>query len=120
MASAVFTLPPIGTVGLSEADARGAGARCDVYEADFTPDAATRSPAATSACYMKLVVDDAERPRAGGAHARRRRAGDRAEPRGGDHRGRDQGATSIRRWRCIPTAAEEFVLLRAPARRVND
>ena len=54
--AAVFTLPPLATIGPTEADALAAGHKLKVFEADFRPmrqafiDGAER-------CYMKLLVD---------------------------------------------------------------
>ena len=56
--SAVFSQPPIGTVGLSEADAVAAGHRVDIYESDFRPMKHTLGGSPERA-YTKLVVDAA-------------------------------------------------------------
>jgi glutathione reductase (NADPH) len=56
VASAVFTLPPMATIGPSESEAIAAGHKLRIFEADFRPmrqafiDGAER-------CYMKLLVD---------------------------------------------------------------
>jgi glutathione reductase (NADPH) len=54
--TAVFSTPEIGTVGLSEADARKAGYELDIYKANFRPMKATLS-GSTDRMIMKLVVD---------------------------------------------------------------
>ncbi len=54
--TAVFSDPEIGTVGLTEAQARARLARTDIYKAMFKPMKATLSGRATSVL-MKLVVD---------------------------------------------------------------
>ena len=54
--TAVFSEPEIGTVGLTEAEARARLARTDIYKAMFRPLKATLSGRATSVL-MKLVVD---------------------------------------------------------------
>jgi len=54
--TAVFSEPEIGTVGLTEAEARARLARTDIYKAMFRPLKATQSGRATSVL-MKLVVD---------------------------------------------------------------
>jgi glutathione reductase (NADPH) len=54
--TAVFSTPEIGTVGLSEADARKAGHELDIYKANFRPMKATLS-GSTDRMIMKLVVD---------------------------------------------------------------
>ena len=54
--TAVFSEPEVGTVGLTEAEARARLAQTDVYEAMFRPLRATLSGRATKVL-MKLVVD---------------------------------------------------------------
>ena len=56
VASAVFSQPPIGSVGLSEADARRAGHRVDIYKAVFRPMKVTFY-GGQERTLMKLVVD---------------------------------------------------------------
>lgn len=56
IASAVFTQPPVGTVGLTEAEARKAFAQVDIYKTSFRPMKLTLSDE-TSRMMMKLVVD---------------------------------------------------------------
>jgi glutathione reductase (NADPH) len=56
IASAVFSHPPVGTVGLSEADARKDGRELDIYKADFKPLKHTIS-GRDERTLMKLVVD---------------------------------------------------------------
>jgi glutathione reductase (NADPH) len=56
IASAVFSHPPVGVVGLSEADAREDGRALDVYKADFKPLKHTIS-GRDERTLMKLVVD---------------------------------------------------------------
>lgn len=64
--TAVFSLPNIGTVGLSEERAIEQGHRIRVYESRFRPLKMTLTPAAESA-FLKLVVD-ADTDRVLGAH----------------------------------------------------
>ncbi len=54
--TAVFSEPEIGTVGLTETEARARLARADVYKAMFRPMKATLSGRATTVL-MKLIVD---------------------------------------------------------------
>lgn len=54
--SAVFSQPPIGTVGLSEAEARAQYGEIDVYESDFRPMKHTLG-GSNERAYTKLVVD---------------------------------------------------------------
>ena len=56
VASAVFTQPPVGTVGLTEAEARKEYASVDIYKTSFRPMKLTLSDMA-SRMMMKLVVD---------------------------------------------------------------
>jgi glutathione reductase (NADPH) len=55
VASAVFSQPPVGTVGLSEADARHKYGRVDVYLTRFSP-MKTAFAGDPERCLMKLVV----------------------------------------------------------------
>lgn len=64
--SAVFSQPPIGTVGLSEEEAKEAGHNVDVYESDFRPMKHTLGGAPERA-YTKLIVD-ADSDKVLGAH----------------------------------------------------
>lgn len=56
IASAVFTQPPVGTVGLTEAEARQSHAQIDIYKTSFRPMKLTLSDI-QSRMMMKLVVD---------------------------------------------------------------
>jgi glutathione reductase (NADPH) len=56
--TAVFTTPEVGTVGLSESDARAAYDSVDIYEASFRPLKATLSGRGEK-MRMKIVVDGA-------------------------------------------------------------
>src|SRR5205814_6354131 len=56
--TAVFSQPEVGTVGLSETDARAKYSHVDIYKADFKPIKATMSGRDTRVL-MKLVVDGA-------------------------------------------------------------
>jgi glutathione reductase (NADPH) len=56
VATAVFSLPPIGTVGLTERAARAAGYALDIYRARFRPMKHTLS-GREERTLMKLVVD---------------------------------------------------------------
>ena len=66
IASAVFTQPPVGTVGLSETEARKAFANIDIYKTSFRPMKITLSDD-QSRIMMKLVVD-ADTQRVLGVH----------------------------------------------------
>jgi glutathione reductase (NADPH) len=56
VASAVFSQPPVGVVGLSEADARHTGAKIDIYRSVFRPMKATFY-GGEERMLMKLVVE---------------------------------------------------------------
>jgi glutathione reductase (NADPH) len=56
--TAVFSQPEVGTVGLTEAQARALHARVDIYKTDFRPIKATLSGSQIRTL-MKLVVDGA-------------------------------------------------------------
>ncbi|HEX3701600.1 MAG TPA: glutathione-disulfide reductase [Phenylobacterium sp.] len=58
VASAVFSQPPVGTVGLSEADARHKYGKVDIYLTRFRP-MKTAFAGEDERCLMKLVVDQA-------------------------------------------------------------
>jgi glutathione reductase (NADPH) len=58
VASAVFSQPPVGTVGLSEADARHKFGKVDIYQTRFRP-MKTAFAGEDERCLMKLVVDAA-------------------------------------------------------------
>jgi glutathione reductase (NADPH) len=110
--TAVFTHPNIGSVGLSETDARKRHGRLRIYRADFTPLVHTLS-GASERTLMKLVVDDAT-DRVVGAHMVGADAGEIIQ---GIAIAIKAGATKAVFDATIgihPTAAEEFVTLRTP------
>ncbi|MEY8879728.1 MAG: FAD-dependent oxidoreductase, partial [Leptothrix sp. (in: b-proteobacteria)] len=114
VASAVFTDPPIGSVGLTEAEALRLGP-VDIFESDFRPmKSAFAGGAARS--YMKLVVDGLN-GRVLGVHML---GADAPEIVQSLAVALSCGATKHDFDRTVavhPTAAEEFVLMRAPTRR---
>ncbi|HEX6017030.1 MAG TPA: glutathione-disulfide reductase [Burkholderiaceae bacterium] len=115
VASAVFTLPPIGTIGPSEVDLAAEGTRIRVYEADFKPmrHAFTGRGERT---YMKLLVDDAS-DRVLAVHMI---GADAPEIVQSLAVALSAGATKAQFDATVavhPTAAEEFVLMRSQARR---
>ena len=85
--TAVFSQPEVGTVGLTEAEARAQFSHVDIYKADFRPIKATMSGRDTRVL-MKLVVDGIKRSRARLSHRRRRRRRNRP---GGRDRREDEG-----------------------------
>jgi glutathione reductase (NADPH) len=113
VASAVFSTPPIGTVGLTEADAAKNGA-VDIYISRFTPMRHVLSGRARKTL-MKLVVDQASQ-RVVGAHML---GEDAAEIMQGLSIAINAGATKADFDRTVgihPTAAEEFVTMRTRTR----
>jgi glutathione reductase (NADPH) len=117
VATGVFTLPPIGSVGPTEAELAASGRALRVYEADFKPmrHAFTGRP---ERCYMKLLVDDAT----DAVLAVHMIGADAPEIVQSLAVALTAGATKAHFDATLavhPTAAEEFVLMRTPARRVN-
>jgi len=112
--AAVFSTPEIGTVGLTEAQARERHARVDVYRASFRPMAATLSDGGEK-MLMKLVVD-AGTDRVLGVHVCGPDAAEMiqlaaiAVKMGGTKHQFDQTVA------LHPTAAEELVTMRTPVR----
>ena len=110
--TAVFTHPNIGTIGLSEADARGRFERIRVYRTDFKPLRHTLS-GSPERTLMKLVVDDAN-DRVVGLHMVGADAGETIQ---GFAVAMKAGATKAVFDATLgihPTAAEEFVTMRQP------
>jgi glutathione reductase (NADPH) len=117
VATGVFTLPPLGTIGPSEAELQAAGTRLRVYEADFKP-MRHAFTGRGERCYMKLLVDDAS-DRVLAVHMI---GADAPEIVQSLAVALTAGATKAHFDATVavhPTAAEEFVLLRSVARRVN-
>ncbi len=115
VASAVFTQPELGSVGLSEEDAREAGP-VDVYVAAFRP-MKTAFIAQPDRVLMKLVVD-AETRRVLGCHIVGPEAGEMIQLAAIAIR---MGATKEDFDRTVavhPTMSEELVTMRHPVRRV--
>jgi glutathione reductase (NADPH) len=117
VATGVFTLPPIGTIGPSERELAADKVALRVYEADFKPMRHTFT-GRSERCYMKLLVDDAsDRVRA--VHMI---GADAPEIVQSLAVALSAGATKAHFDATIavhPTAAEEFVLLRTLARKLN-
>jgi glutathione reductase (NADPH) len=115
VASAVFTDPPIGTVGLNEQQAALRGP-VDIYAADFRP-MKTAFVGGTQRTYMKLVVDGLDQRVLGvqmiGPDAPEIVQCLAVAVTCGAHK-RDFDQTIA----VHPTLAEEFMLMRAPVRRV--
>lgn len=112
VASAVFTTPEIGTVGLTEQQALAAGLEVRVFETGFRPMKATIS-GRQERIYMKLVVD-AQSDRMLGVHILGHDAGEIIQAVA---IAVTMGATKADFDRTIalhPSAAEELVTMRTP------
>lgn len=110
--TAVFCQPNIGTVGLTEEEARDAGHRLRIYKSEFKPMKHTLSGRDERAL-MKLVVDD-ETDRVLGAHMVGPDAGEITQ---GLAVAIKAGATKAQFDSTVgihPTSAEEFVTMREP------
>ncbi|MCY1435773.1 Glutathione reductase [compost metagenome] len=110
--TAVFSLPNIGTVGLTEEEARSAGHKVKVFESRFRPMKLTLTECQEKTL-MKLVVD-AETDKVLGCHMVGPEAGEILQ---GIAVALKAGATKRVFDETIgihPTAAEEFVTLRTP------
>ena len=108
--SAVFSIPPIGTVGLTEAEARAKHGAVDIYKTAFRPLKHTLTGRDESTL-MKLVVDPAS-DRVIGLHMVGPEAGEIIQ---GFAVAMCAGATKAQFDATIgihPTSAEEFVTLR--------
>jgi len=108
--TAVFSQPPVGTVGLSEEDARGEGFELDIYKTAFR---AMRHAFADrdEQTLMKLVVDR-KTDRVLGAHIMGHEAGEMIQMLGIAVK---MGATKAQLDATVavhPTAAEELVTMR--------
>jgi glutathione reductase (NADPH) len=112
--TAVFTHPNIGTVGLTEAQAREKFAHVAVFRSEFKPLRHTLSES-TERCLLKLVVDSAS-DRVVGLHMVGPDAGEVVQ---GFAVAMKAGATKALFDATIgihPTLAEEFVTMREPVR----
>ena len=112
VASAVFTTPEIGSVGLSEAQALAAGRELRVFESAFRPMKATIS-GRQERIYMKLIVD-APTDKVLGVHILGHDAGEIIQAVA---IAVTMGATKADFDRTValhPSAAEELVTMRSP------
>ena len=117
VAAAVFTLPPIGTIGQTETEARERGAPVEVFESDFRPMRQTFF-GGTERSYMKVLVDAAS-DRVLGVHML---GSDAPEIIQSLAVAMTCGVTKTQLDRTMPvhpTSAEEFMLMRTPTRVLN-
>jgi glutathione reductase (NADPH) len=115
VATAVFSTPEVGTVGLSEADARQAFDIVDIYRATFRPLKATLS-GRQDRTVMKLVVDG-KSDRVLGAHILGEDAGEMAQLLGIAVKMRATKADFDATMAVHPTGAEELVTMRTRSAR---
>ena len=114
MPSAVFMLPPLATVGPTEEEALAAGHRLEVFETDFRP-MKQAFIGGTERTAMKLLVD-ADSQRVLAVHMA---GADAPEIVQSLAVALSCGATKAQfdsTMAVHPTAAEEFMLMRAPTR----
>jgi glutathione reductase (NADPH) len=117
IATAVFSQPEIGTVGMSEEDAAKKFAEIEVYRAEFRPMKATLSGRAEK-MIMKLVVNAADR-KVVGAHILGHDAGEMAQLLGVSLKAGVTKDDFDRTMAVHPTAAEELVTMYKPSYRVK-
>lgn len=110
IATAVFTTPEIGTVGLSEDEARAMVSRVDIYEATFRPMKATLS-GRKELTIMKIVVD-ADSDAVLGVHVLGEGSGEMAQILGIVVKMGGTKADFDETMAVHPTAAEELVTMR--------
>lgn len=110
--TAVFSQPEVGTVGLTEAQARAQCERVDVYKAVFRPMKATLSGRDTR-ILMKLVVDGTT-DRVLGCHIVGPEAGELIQIVGVAVKLKATKADFDATMAVHPTAAEELVTMRTP------
>lgn len=118
IATAVFSQPEIGTVGLSEEDAVQRYAEIEVYRAEFRPMKATLSGRAEK-MIMKLVVDAASR-KVLGAHILGHDAGEMVQLLGISLKAGVTKDDFDRTMAVHPTASEELVTMYQPSYRIKN
>src|SRR5258707_82436 len=113
--TAVFSQPEVGTVGLTEAQARAQFSHVDIYKANFKPMKATMSGRDTRVL-MKLVVD-ATSDRVVGCHIVGDGAAEMVQLIGIAVKMKATKADFDATMALHPTAAEELVTMRIPSAR---
>ncbi|MDG3578528.1 glutathione-disulfide reductase [Rhizobium sp. YJ-22] len=116
IATAVFSQPEIGTVGLSEEAAAAKYAEIEVYRAEFRPMKATLS-GRQEKMLMKLIVNAADR-KVIGAHILGHDAGEMAQLLGITLKAGCTKADFDHTMAVHPTAAEELVTMYNPSYRI--
>ncbi len=115
IATAVFSQPEVGTVGLTETQARAQFSHVDIYKATFRPMKATLSGRDTR-MLMKLVVDAAS-DRVVGCHIVGDGAAEMVQVLGIAVKLKATKADFDATMALHPTAAEELVTMRTPSAR---
>ena len=110
--TAVFTRPNLGTVGLTEAEARRRGHRVSIYRSNFRAMKHTLS-GRNERTLMKLIVDK-KTDRVLGCHMVGDNAGEIIQGLGVALKAGATKATFDSTIGIHPTAAEEFVTMRTP------
>lgn len=118
IATAVFSQPEIGTVGLSEEQAGKLYPDLEIYRAEFRPMKATLS-GRTEKMIMKLIVNAADR-KVVGAHILGHEAGEMAQLLGITLKAGCTKDDFDRTMAVHPTASEELVTMYNPSYRVKD
>ncbi|PDT42838.1 MULTISPECIES: glutathione-disulfide reductase [Sinorhizobium] len=118
IATAVFSQPEIGTVGLSEEEAARKYDELEIYRAEFRPMKATLS-GRKNKMIMKLIVNAADR-RVLGAHILGHDAGEMAQLLGISLKAGCTKDDFDRTMAVHPTAAEELVTMYSPSYRVRE
>lgn len=118
IATAVFSQPEIGTVGLSEEDAAKKFEEIEIYRAEFRPMKATLS-GRTEKMIMKLIVNAADR-KVVGAHILGHEAGEMAQLLGISLKAGVTKDDFDRTMAVHPTASEELVTMYKPNYRVRN
>ncbi|MBU6456924.1 MAG: glutathione-disulfide reductase [Bradyrhizobium sp.] len=113
--TAVFSQPEVGTVGLTEAEARAQFSHVDIYKTDFRPIKSTMSGRDTR-ILMKLVVD-ATTDRVVGCHVVGDTAAEIIQAVAIAVRMKATKADFDATFALHPTAAEELVTMRTPTAR---
>ncbi|CAN7375897.1 glutathione-disulfide reductase [Rhizobium sp. LjRoot98] len=118
IATAVFSQPEIGTVGLSEEEAAKKFADLEIYRAEFRPMKATLSGRAEKTI-MKLIVNAADR-KVLGAHILGHEAGEMAQLLGITLKAGCTKDDFDRTMAVHPTASEELVTMYSPSYRIRN
>jgi glutathione reductase (NADPH) len=118
IATAVFSQPEIGTVGLSEEEAARQYSELEIYRSEFRPMKATISGRAEK-MIMKLVVDAVSR-KVLGAHILGHDAGEMVQLLGVSLKAGATKEDFDRTMAVHPTAAEELVTMYKPSYRIKN